>query len=224
MNFDEMLETWRAQDETPPYRVNPDLLQVVVQQEQAGLRREMGLGNSWAVPWALWFAASALLAVAVAGLFVMASIGKVTPTAWDYVATGIAIGAMLVWPGAYWASCKRHPPRGRGFGNSLKEEIQRNLSWVDYELSRYGRFAPSLLRSAPMWVAVSMFFWISVRMNDEPFGWLFFFSVAWPVLLPLFWTGHYQKKQLLAYRRRLSELLELLNASEWKANKWEASE
>ncbi len=29
MNFDEMLKTWRAQDETPLYGVNRDLLQLV---------------------------------------------------------------------------------------------------------------------------------------------------------------------------------------------------
>jgi hypothetical protein len=217
MNFDEMLEVWRAQDETPPYRVNPDLLQVVVQQEQAGLRRQFGVGGAWALPWALWGVAGAMLAVAGAGLFA-ATRGWATASVWDGLAMGVAIGVMLLWPGAYWASSRRQPPRERGFGNSLQAEIQRNLSWVDYQLSQYGRLAPWLLRFAPMGAAVSLFFWLSVRTNDGPFGWLFFFSIAWSVLLPLFWTGHYFKKQLLAYRHRLSELLELLHASEWKAS------
>jgi hypothetical protein len=218
MNFDEMLEVWRAQDETPPYRVDPDLLQAVVEQEQTGLRRGFGVGV-WYLPLMLWFVAGAMLALAFAMVFAMTR-GWATAVAWDYVAMGIATGAMLLWPVGYWASYKRQPPRERGFGNSLQEEIQRNLSWVDYQLSQYGRLAPWLLRSAPIWVAVGMFVWVGVRMNDGPSGWAFFFSAAWSVLLPLFWTGHYFKKQLLAYRRRLSELLELLNASEWKESEW----
>lgn len=217
MNFDEMLEAWRTQDETPPYRVNPDLLLVVVQQEQAILRREMGLGNSWAVPWALWGAAGAMLAVAVTALFA-ATRGWATAIAWDYVAIGVAIGAMLLWPGAYWASNRRQPPHERGFGNSLQEEIQRNLSWVDDQLSQYGRLAPTLLRFAPMGVAAILYSWVIVRTDNGPVGWTIFFSAAWGMLFPMLWTGHYFKKQLLTYRRRLSELLELLNASEWKAS------
>jgi hypothetical protein len=218
MNFDEMLEVWRAQDETPRYRVNPDLLLVVVEQEQADLRRRFGW--EWALPGMLWFVAGAMLAVAFALLFATTSRGWVMPSVWDYLVSGIAIGVMLLWPGAYWASRGRQPPRERGFGNSLQEEIQRNLSWVDYQLSQYGRLAPWLLRSAPIWVAVGMFFWVGVRMSDKPAVWLPFLIVIWSMLWPVFSTGHYFKKQLLAYRRRLSELLELLNASEWKEGEW----
>lgn len=218
MNYDEMLEVWRAQDETLPYRVNPDLLQVVVQQEQADLRHKFGW--DWFVPCMLWVSASAMLAVIVALLFVLASIGQLAPIAWDYVVTGIAIGAMLLWPVAFWAGYKRQPPRERGFGDSLQEEIRRNLSWVDDQLSRYGQLATSLLNWAPMVVALLMFLWVGARMSDKLFVSLSIFFSAWPILLPVFWSGHYQKKQLLAYRRRLSELLELLDASEWKESEW----
>lgn len=213
MTFDEMLEAWRTQDETPPYRVNPDLFLVVVQQEQASLRREMGLGNSWAVPWALWAAAGAMLVVAVAALFAVTR-GWATAITWDYLAMGVAISAMLLWPVAYSASRRRQSPRERAFGNSLQEEIRRNLSWVDNELSRHSRLAPSLLRFAPMGVAAILYSWVIVRTDNGPVGWAIFFSAACGMLFPLLWTGHYFKTQLLEYRRRLSQLLELLNANE----------
>jgi len=218
MTYEEMLEVWRAQDETPRYSVNSGLLQAVVEQEQTGLRRKFGW--DWFVPVMLWFVAGAMLAVIVALLFVLASLGQLTPIAWDYVATGIAIGAMLLWPVAFWAGYRRRPPRERDFGNSLQEEIRRNLSWVDDQLSRHGRLATSLLDWAPMAVTLLMFFWVAARMSDKPFVSLSLFFSAWPILLPMVWSGHYQKKQLLAYRRRLSELLELLDASEWKESEW----
>jgi hypothetical protein len=40
-------------------------------------------------------------------------------------------------------------------------------------------------------------------------------------LLPMFLSGGYYKKRLLALRRRLTELLELLDAGEWKPSEWE---
>jgi hypothetical protein len=222
MNYDEMLEVWRAQDETPPYRVNPGLLQVVVWQEQAALRRQLGLG--WFVPCMLWVTASAMLAVVVGFLFVLISIGQLTPTMWDYLATGIAIGMMLLWPVAFLASYKRQPPHERGFGNSLQEEIQRNLAWVDYKLSRYGQLATWLLNYAPFVVTLLLFFWVGARMSDNSFGSLFIFISVWPALLPMFLSGGYYKKRLLALRRRLTELLELLDAGEWKPSEWEWKE
>jgi hypothetical protein len=222
MDYDEMLEVWRAQDETPPYRVNPDLLQIVVQQEHAGLRRGLGW-ELWAIPWALWMVAIAMQAIAFALLFA-ATRGWTTTNVWDYVAMGIGLGVVVVWPVAYWMSHKRQPPRERGFGNSLQEEIRRNLSRVDYQLSWYGRLGPSLLMSAPLWVAVILFFWASLRMTDKPFSWLPFFIIAWVFLLPMGGTSRHLKKQLLTRRRRLSQLLELLNASEWKESKWELDE
>jgi hypothetical protein len=218
MTYEEMLEVWRAQDETPRYSVNPGLLQAVVEQEQAGLRRRFGW--EWFVPAMLWFVAGAMLAVAFAILFAANARGWVTSSVWDYVAAGIATGAMLLWPVAYWAGHERRPPRERDFGSSLQEEIQRNLSWVDHQLSRYGRLGPWLLRSAPIWVAVIMFVWVGARMIDKLSGWIIFLIAAWPAFLPLFSSGHYQKKQLLAYRRRLTELLDLLNAGEWKDSEW----
>jgi hypothetical protein len=213
MNFDEMLEAWRAQDERPPYRVNPDLLRVVVQHEYAEVRRVSGWEHSF-VPWALWAAAGAMLVVVFALLFAVTSRGWVTLSTWDYLATGVATGAMLIWPAVYWASYKQLSNE-RGSGDPLQEDIRRSLSRVDYELSRHGRLAPSLLLIAPFAIVAILFFWITARTDEGPIqARLTFFIVAFSMFSPLVWTRHYVKEQLLAQRRRLSQLLELLNVSE----------
>ena len=41
MDFDQMLDAWRAQDERPIYGVNRDLLQLVLQNERAAIRRSL---------------------------------------------------------------------------------------------------------------------------------------------------------------------------------------
>jgi len=212
MNFDQMLETWRAQDKVPLYGVNRDLLRLGVPREQADLRR--GLGRElWGVYWAELGTSAAWLAVLFKLLFAAISWGDVTSSVGDYVAMGIGIGTILLSAGAYWVSRKRQALCERGFGNSLQEEIRRNLSRIDYQLSRYGRLA-RLLMHAPLGVAGILSFWVIVRLSGKPFGWLqaagcLFFIAPWWVL----WSTWF-KKRLLAYRHRFSQLLELLNPSE----------
>ena len=212
MNFDEMLETWRTQDRAPLYGVNRELLRLGVPREQADLQR--GLGRElWGVYWGGLGTSVAWLGVMFGLLFAGISWGDVTPSVWDSVAVGIGIGTMLLSAGAYWESRKRQARYERGFGNSLQEEIRRNLSRVDYQLSRYGRLA-RLLMYAPMGVTGILTCWVIVRLSGKPFGWLqaaacVLFIAPWWVL----WSVWF-KKRLLEFRHRFSQLLELLNPSE----------
>jgi hypothetical protein len=216
MNYDEMLAVWRAQDETPIYRVNRDLLRVVIQQDYAKVRYEL-FWDLWAPPWVVWGIASLFMALFFTMFFTMASIGEITPIVWDYVGAGIAIGSIALSAGAYWVGHGRQAARERGFGNSPQEKIRRDLSRIDYQLSQYGRLAPSLLMSAPIWTIAILFFWILVRLNGSPFGWsLAIFTSS--LLLSTAGMNRYFKKRLLEHRRRLNQMLELLNASEWKAS------
>ncbi|GFE86916.1 hypothetical protein [Steroidobacter agaridevorans] len=209
MNFDQMLETWRTQDKAPLYGVRRELLRLGVPGEQADLDRALGR-DLWGVYWGTLGTSVAWLAVVFGLLFAAISWGDVIPSAWDYVALGIGIGTILLSAGAYRASRKRQALYARGFGNSIQEEIRRNLARVDYQLSRYGRLT-SLLMYAPMAVAGILTFWVIVRLSGKPFDWLhaaaslLFIVPGWVV-----WSLWF-KKHLLAYRRRFSELLGLLN-------------
>ena len=213
MNFDQMLETWRAQDKVPLYGVRRDLLRLGVPREHADLQRGLGR-NTWGVYWAGLGTSVAWQLVVFALLFAAISWGDISSTVWDYVGLSIGIGTILVSAGAYWMSRKRHALWERGFGNSLQEEIRRNLSRVDYQLSWYGRLA-SLLMYAPLWMALILSFWVFFfRISGKPFGWLqaaacLFLIIPWWVMWS-FWL----KKNLLAYRHQFSQLLELLNPDE----------
>lgn len=133
MNFDQMLATWRAQDEAPLYGVNRDLLQLLIQHAETELRLGLRLE--------LWMAFGLSAGLVALIVWFFASIDG-PRTIGDYVATSIAIGATLLYAGAYWVSRKRQALRERGFGSSLQGEIRRNLSLVDYQLSRHGRWQP----------------------------------------------------------------------------------
>ncbi len=212
MDFDEMLEVWRAQDKVPLYGVKSDLLRLEVPREQASLRRELRR-NTWGVYWASLGTGTAFLVVAFKLLSVAISRGF-NPTVWDYVVLGIGTGTILSSVVAYWVSRRREALYESGFGNSLQEQIRRSLSKVEYQLSRHGRLA-SLLMCAPISVAMILCFWAAGRISGKSSGWFlsasFLFSIVpWFVL----WDIWFKKQLLLKYRRRFSELLELLNSRE----------
>jgi hypothetical protein len=212
MNLDEMFETWRVQDKVPLYGVKRDLLRLEVPREQGNLQRSLRR-NTRGVYWAALGTSVAWLVVMFALLFAAISWGDITASPWDEVSLGIAFVTILVSAGAYWASRRREALYVRGFGNSLQEEIRRNVARVDGQLSRYGQWL-SLLMYAPMGVAGVLTFWVIARLGGKPFGWLqaavgLFFIVPWWVLWH-FWF----KRHLLAYRRRFGQLLALLDSSE----------
>lgn len=213
MNFDQMIETWRAQDKVPLYGVNRDLLRLGVPRERMALQR--GLGREvWGVYWAGLGTSVAWLGVVFGMLFAGVSWGDIAPSVWDSVAVGIAIGTILLSFGAYRVSRERQGRYELGFGNSLQEELQRNLSRVDYQLSPTGRLLRWLMY-APLSVAAILTCWVFMfRLTGKPLAWL---QAAACVLfiVPWWWAWSlWFKKRLLEYRHRFSQLLELLNPSE----------
>jgi len=136
----------------------------------------------------------------------------------------IGTAVILAGAGTFWLSRRRQAQRERGFGNSLRDEIRRSLSLVDYQLSRHGRFGSSLLAVTPLMLGAAVVCWLSFQINTHPNEWAkahgwwlkaaaVFFFVAGMVLSPI-WSSRKAKKELLPRRRRLNELLDLLNKSE----------
>jgi hypothetical protein len=212
MNFDKILEAWRTQDETPLYGVSPELLRVVVDHDYAKVRHEL-VWDLWMPPWVIWGLASLFLMLFFAVFNAMTAIGKLTPIVWDYVGAGIAIGAIALSAGAYWVGHARQAARERGFGKSRQEEIRRKLSRIDYQLSQYERLTMSLLMAAPIWTLAILFFWILIRLDGNPFGWSLAIFIS-SLLLSTAGMNRYFKKRLLEHKRRLNQLLELLDMSE----------
>ena len=209
MNFDQMMESWQAQDEAPLYAVNRDLLQLVLQNEQADLRRKLRREH-WTV-----YAVSAPL-LAFAGICLWAFIYYGGP-AWGLATSGVATAAVVVGAGSLWLSRRRQIQRESAFGHSLHEEIRRNLSLVDYELSRKARTKRALLTGAPIVLAAVLINWLSAQINEDTDVW-FVATITIVVLVAWVSAARVQsrktKAELLPRRERLAELLASLNASE----------
>jgi len=130
MDFDQMLETWRAQNTAPPYDVNRIALRQALQSEEARVRGELRSRRRGL--WFVWIFYTGL--VVWAGLWIAITITNGWPTIYA-IAAGVSFGIFAFGVGATWVSRgpRREPPRN--FGNTLQEEVRRNLALVDHELS-----------------------------------------------------------------------------------------
>jgi hypothetical protein len=210
MDFDQMLEAWQAQDDKPLYGVNGDLLRLVLQNEQATIRRTLRKGK-----WITYLFGSGMALFAAFWLWVV--ILQHGPVL-DTVVAAIGTGMFILWVGAFWLSRRRLAERERGFGNSLKDEIGRNLSLVDYQITN-GRWRAALLWVAPVNIGALLIYWLSFRINTGSgfsvwnhafLGFCILSSVVWTVYA----ADRHVKRKLEPRRDRLRDLLETLNSSE----------
>lgn len=209
MNFDQMMDSWRSQDEAPLYGVNRDLLQLVLRHEQAHIRRE--LRNEQ------WIAYAVGIGAALFGTFwIWQTIVREDPIVYT-AAAGLGAGAFALWAGAFWLSRRRQALRERGFGNSLQEEIRRNLSLVDYQLSRAGRWSAALLWAAPVMVGSVLLYVLLATINDNTDFWYDAGMIAL-VVVSIVWgardTSRKISQELEPRRQKLRELLAKLDGGE----------
>ncbi len=158
MDFDQMMESWRTQDDKPLYGVNGDLLRLVLQNEQAKIRRRLRR-DQWITyivgPGMALFAAFWLLVAIVKH-------GPILQT----IAAGVGAGLFVLWVGAFWLNRRRQAQRERGFGNSLKDEIGRNLSLTEYQISHSG-WRAALLWTVPVLVGAMLIYWLTFQINTS---------------------------------------------------------
>jgi len=207
MDFDEMLETWRTQDEKPLYGVNQDLLRLVLQNERATIRRKLRRDQ-----WITYLVGPVMALFAAFWLWVV--IIKHGPLL-QTLAAGVGAATLAIWVGAFWLSHRRQAQRERGFGNSLKDEIGRNLSLLDYQI-RNGRWGAGLLWILPVMIGASLIYWLTFQINTSTgFSWwnhaIMALCIVWSVVFTAYAASREVKRKLEPRRERLRNLLDTLN-------------
>jgi hypothetical protein len=216
MDFDQMLDTWRAQNTAPPYDVNRDALRQALQTEAARIQGELRTQRRL-----LWFCWIFGIGMAVwAGFWIAITITNGWPAIYA-IASGVSVGLFALGAGALWESRGREPERN--FGNTLEDEVRRSLALVDGQLSITRRWIMPMLGTASLMVGTGLFSWTVNRSQDIPdvssgrgrfwFTVLFVGLVVW---------GSYKgrnerrkaKAKLELRQRRLRELLAALDARE----------
>lgn len=211
MDFDQMLETWRAQDATPPYGVNRDALWQALQAEEAKVRRVRRRD--------MWVACISGGGTAVfGGLWLAALIYQHdTPVVYS-IAAGLGFVMVALWVGAYLVSRLRQAKGERNFGNSLQEEVKRSLSRVDIDIARFGHWRAASLQIAPIMLGALLIAWSVGRSQSNVSGasggrWMYLIILFWMVYLVRVAVRRVKEK-LQPRQRRLRELLAALDGRE----------
>jgi hypothetical protein len=210
MDFDQMLEAWQTQDDRPLYGVNGDLLRLVLQNEQAKIRRTLRRDQ-----WITYIIGPGMALFAAFWLWVVIlKHGPVLQT----MAAGAGAALLVLWVGAFWLSRRRQARRERGFGNSLKDEIGRNLSLTEYQISHSG-WRAALLWTVPVMVGATLIYWLIFQINTSSgfsvWNHVFMgFCIVWSVVLTAYGSNLQVKRTLEPRRQRLRGLLQTLSTAE----------
>jgi MFS family permease len=218
MDFDQMLETWRAQNTTPLHDVNRDALRQALQTEQAKVRGQLRARRGGL--WFMWILGTGM--AVWAGFWIAITITNGWPAIYA-IAAGVSLGMFALAAGASWVGRGREPERN--FGNTLQEEVRRSLALVDHQLSITRRWIISTLGIGSLMAGVGLFSWTLARSQDNfhrpdssGLGW-FWYAVALVVLG--MWTSKKTRDELLKAQpklelrqRHLRELLAALDARE----------
>ena len=139
------------------------------------------------------------------------------------IAAGASLGMFALAAGAMWASRRRLAEPDRNFGNTLQEEMRRNLVLIDYQLSITRRWIISMLGMASLMIGVGLFSWTVNKSQDIPgvssgVGWFWFTAVSVVLVVRASYMEREAmrkaKPKLELRQRHLRELLAALEARE----------
>ena len=207
MDFDQILESWKAQDDKPIYGVNGDLLRLVLQGERDKIRRALRRDQ-----WITYLVGPGMALFGAVWLWI--AIANGVPALYS-IAAAVGAIAFATWVIAFWVSRRRQAARERAFGNSLKDEIGRNLSLVEYQIAN-GRWGAALLWTTPVMVGALLIYWLTFQVNTDTgmSAWMHVFMVGcmvWSIGFTA-WAGDREVKRKLEPRRQhLRELLDALD-------------
>ena len=121
MNLDELMAVWKSQDTAPLHDVNKTLLHLALRQDEAKLQKARRIER-----WITYVASAGV--VAAMALFLAMMIYADEPdvmTVWDYVIGTVGAAAALLAGGAVYWGHQAQARREQRFGDSLRDQLQR---------------------------------------------------------------------------------------------------
>lgn len=219
MQFEDLQGIWDTQNAKPVFAIQDARLLVALYQQREHSRRRL---------FRQMFAPLYLMApiglVGLSLLFIaffwksihIEEIARDFPMSpWDYVAFAVAAAALVVMVIPPYVMRRRHEPTQEVFAPTLRQELERGISQLDFERSLYSTrrmvaFHASLL------IAVLVFCWESGRLNGNVAPW----DMVWltvPLMAFSVWTARSANeaaiKQLTTRRQALETMLAALEGN-----------
>ena len=141
MSLDDLMAVWQSQDAAPLHDVNKTLLHLALRQDEAKLQRE------WRIERWITYVASAGIVAAMAiflGRMILARERNVM-TGWDFVVPIVGAAAALLAGGTMYVNRKGQARREQGFGDSLRDQLNRRIAQLDGRATRARRASELVL-------------------------------------------------------------------------------
>ena len=209
MNLNDLMEVWRSQDASPLNGVNETLLRLALRQDEAKLRtkrrREM------------WFVAiSMAVLVGLMALFLAIMFqpnDDDVKTVWDYLVGVAGLAAAIVVAGMTYAGYRAQARREQGFGDSLRDQLNRQVALIDpFTSFSWADWKNVTVVILGLGGAAALSF-LAARINDKPYdeAW---HEVRGAILYSLigfgivgWWLRRWVRRDLAPRKRRLESLL-----------------
>jgi hypothetical protein len=214
MNLDEVMEIWRSQDLSPLHGVGNTLLQQMLRQEQAKLRKQNRMMRG------VGYAGSAILLITT-GLFLAIMFEPQyndVRIVWDYVVGGLGLAAAIVVAWTLFAFRRSRQTRSRDFGDSLRDQVRGRIAQLDYDATRGRRLA--LITGAAGLICVWAISIVDKRIRQVPIPYDQFYWSPLPIVLIFAfiylssmwgWSYGRDRRKYLARERELEALLKELD-------------
>ncbi len=182
MQLEEVQAIWETQIAKPVFALNDFGLHMALYQTRDRARRRLFWGNHFPFFVGSLFLLGALALIFLAFLF-QAPGERFPMNAWDGLAILVGAMATLIAASSMYASRRNHEQNQNVFAPSLRQEIERGIAQVEFEIST--QTGPLVRRNAALMSLGGLgLLWGGVRLNGAPLQWesLWPGETLWPVL------------------------------------------
>jgi len=213
MNLDDLVAVWRSQDVAPLHGVNEALVRLALRQDQAKLQKWRRVEK-----WLAYLIGAAMIGGLARRLAIMINRDDDVLSVWDYAIPVVGAAAALLWVGMMRVRHRAQAVREQRFGDSLRDQINRQLAQLDYRatMSRLASLLGSLLLPIVVAFTTILARWRSDgRSFSDP--WLsvpIVFMICWSILCvggTFWWARRVVQRKTLPRKRRLEALLKELD-------------
>ena len=206
MNFEDMKIIWDSQTHQPLYSVDESGLHWVLRKKSSELRRKMFSQE-------LQSYGSTLFVSGVMSIFLILHFSGLVHlrSRWDVAALIAGACCWLYFGASVYLERKRQREREREFRSSLRDELDRDIERVDFEIRARKNI---VLWYIPPHIGGNLLVWVVFRTTSTPDWWIIPFIAVMMVGLVIESRYQYElvgkellprKQELIALREKLAE-------------------
>ena len=213
MNLDDLVAVWRSQDVAPLHGVNEALVRLALRQDQAKLQKWRRVEK-----WLAYLIGAAMIGGLARRLAIMINRDDDVLSVWDYAIPVVGAAAALLWVGMMRVRHRAQAVREQRFGDSLRDQINRQLAQLDYRatMSRLASLLGTLLLPIVVAFTIILASWRSHgrSFSDVGLSVPIVFMICWSIICVggvFWWARRVVQRKTLPRKRRLEALLKELD-------------